>query len=167
VRCRGRSCGTPGPEPVAGEEAADREIEEEIVGGPAPDADQPVVLAALMMPGAECRQVPRGVRPLVGAVDDVVAVEVLPCGAGGYGAPPTVALEDLVARRREGDPRRDRVIEKPFQPQPRDHGEEEPRHVGRRPEVDLRAHLLLELSQRHRLVEGRPPQDRLGGSPPT
>ncbi len=46
---------------------------------------------------------------------------------------------------------------------PRDHREEESRYAGRRPEVDLRPHLLLEPAQRHRLVERRSPQDRLGG----
>jgi len=34
---------------------------------------------------------------------------------------------------------------------------------GRRPEVDLGPDLLLEPAQRHRLVEGCSPQDRLGG----
>jgi hypothetical protein len=82
-------------------EEADRELEDEIVGGPSPDLQSPPVRAALMVPGAERRQVPRIVGSFVGAVDDVVAVEVPPRAARRRRALPAVALEDLPGCARE------------------------------------------------------------------
>jgi hypothetical protein len=92
-----------------------------------------------------------------------MAVKVPPRRAAGHGASPLVSLEHLVTRLRHGDPATDRLVEHPLEPHARDHREEEPRDTGWRPEVDLGPHLLLELAERHRLIEGRSAQDRLGG----